>query len=73
MTESAVEDAALARLEATGWQVARGPQFAPDTTAAERRDVGKVVLARRQRVCCCLSWSQGVACKAAENAVGAVV
>jgi type I restriction enzyme R subunit len=59
MTESAVEDAALARLEANGWQVANGPQFAPDTTAAERQDVGKVVLARRQRVCYGLSCSRG--------------
>lgn len=49
MTESAVEDAALARLEATGWQVAYGSQIAPDASAAERRDYGEVVLAQRLR------------------------
>jgi type I restriction enzyme R subunit len=58
-TESVVEEAAVAWLEANGWHVAHGPQFAPDTTAADRRDVGKVVLARRQRVCYGLSWSRG--------------
>jgi type I restriction enzyme R subunit len=48
-TESVVEDAALGWLEASGWQVAHGPDIAPDTPAAERPDYGEVVLARRLR------------------------
>ena len=43
LTESVVEDAALASLGAIGWQVA------PDTLAAERADYGEVVLAQRLR------------------------
>jgi len=35
-TESVVEDAALAWLEAIGWPVAHGPDIAPDMPAAER-------------------------------------
>ena len=34
-TESTVEEAALAWLEATGWQVAHGPEIAPEMPAAE--------------------------------------
>lgn len=48
-TESTVESAALAWLEAIGWRVAHGPDIAPGTTAAERRDYGEVVLAQRLR------------------------
>ncbi len=48
-TESTVEDAALAWLEGIGWRLAHGPEIAPDTPAAERRDYGEVVLARRLR------------------------
>ncbi|HET6204504.1 MAG TPA: HsdR family type I site-specific deoxyribonuclease [Planctomycetota bacterium] len=48
-TESTVEEAALAWLESTGWQVAHGPDIAPDMPAAERRDYGEVVLAQRLR------------------------
>ncbi|MGH8508628.1 MAG: HsdR family type I site-specific deoxyribonuclease [Gammaproteobacteria bacterium] len=58
-TESVVEEAALAWLQAIGWQVAHGPNIAPDLSAcghaqagmpaAERRDYGEVVLARRLR------------------------
>ncbi|MCS7090455.1 MAG: type I restriction endonuclease subunit R [Limisphaera sp.] len=48
-TESEVEQAALAWLEAIGWRVAHGPDMAPDTLLAERRDFGEVVLARRLR------------------------
>ena len=48
-TESVVENAALAWLESTGWQVAHGPDIAPDMPAAERRDYGEVVLAQRLR------------------------
>ena len=47
--ESVVEDAALAWLEAVGWQVAHGPDIAPDMPAAERADYGEVVLAKRLR------------------------
>ena len=49
MTESVVEEAALAWLESTGWQIAHGPDIAPDRPAAERDDYGEVVLARRLR------------------------
>src|SRR5690606_35171803 len=45
--ESTVEDAALAWLEAAGWNVLDGPSIAPDMPAAERTDFGEVVLARR--------------------------
>ncbi|MEB2344897.1 MAG: type I restriction endonuclease subunit R [Deltaproteobacteria bacterium] len=48
-TESTVEQAALAWLEAGGWQVAHGPVIAPDMPAAERADYGEVVLAHRLR------------------------
>jgi type I restriction enzyme R subunit len=48
-TESVVEDAALAWLEASGWRIAHGPDIAPDTLAAERRDYGEVFLAQRLR------------------------
>ncbi len=48
-TESVVEDAALAWLEAAGWRVAHGPDIAPDTPAAERDSYAEVVLAGRLR------------------------
>jgi type I restriction enzyme R subunit len=48
-SESTVEDAALAWLQAAGWRVAHGPDIAPDMPAAERRDYGEVVLAQRLR------------------------
>lgn len=48
-TESTVEEAALAWLEAIGWRIVHGPDIAPDTLAAERRDYGEVVLAQRLR------------------------
>ena len=48
-TESIVEEAALAWLESIGWQVANGPDIAPDMPAAERADYGEVVLAQRVR------------------------
>jgi type I restriction enzyme R subunit len=48
-TESTVEEAALGWLEAVGWQVAHGPEIAPDLPAAERTDYGEVVLAQRLR------------------------
>jgi type I restriction enzyme R subunit len=49
LTESTVEDAALAWLESIGWQIAHGPDIAPDMPAAERTDYGEVVLAERLR------------------------
>jgi type I restriction enzyme R subunit len=48
-TESDVEKAALAWLEAAGWRVAHGPEIAPDMPAAERQNYGEVVLAQRLR------------------------
>ena len=47
ITESDVEEAALAWLAELGWQVAHGPEIAPDTPNAERNDYGHVVLERR--------------------------
>jgi len=48
-TESEIESAALAWLSEVGWQVAHGPDIAPDGLFAERRDYGEVVLAQRLR------------------------
>ena len=48
-TESEVEDAALAWLGNLGWQIAHGPDIAPDTLYAERADYSEVVLAKRLR------------------------
>ncbi len=47
--EATVESAALAWLSNIGWQVAHGPDIAPDTPGAERADYGQVVLERRLR------------------------
>ena len=47
LTEADVEQAALDWLGALGWQVAHGPDIAPDTPGAERDDYGQVVLERR--------------------------
>jgi len=49
VTESTVEQAALAWLESAGWTIVHGPEIAPDMPAAERTDYGEVVLARRLR------------------------
>ena len=49
VTESVVEQAALAWLEAVGWSIAHGPEIAPDTLLAERRDYGEVLLSQRLR------------------------
>jgi type I restriction enzyme R subunit len=49
VTESTVEEAALAWLADTGWQVAHGSEIAPDQPEAERADYGEVVLERRLR------------------------
>ncbi|MEP0848752.1 MAG: DUF3387 domain-containing protein [Phycisphaerae bacterium] len=48
-TDSVVEQAALAWLEALGFAVAHGPEIAPGELAAERDDYGQVVLHRRLR------------------------
>jgi type I restriction enzyme R subunit len=48
-TESTVESAALAWLEAIGWRIARGPDIAPDMLAAERAGYGEVALSQRLR------------------------
>ena len=47
VTESVVEQAALAWLESAGWQIRNGAEIAPGEPAAERDDYGQVVLARR--------------------------
>ena len=44
VTESVVEEAALAWLEAGGWRIAHGPDIAPDMPAAARADSGEVFL-----------------------------
>ena len=49
ITESVVEDAALDWLDSLGWNIAHGPDIAPDTLAAERADYGQVILERRLR------------------------
>ncbi len=48
-TESVVEEAALAWLEALGWSVAHGPTIAPGEPGAERRDYSDAVLVGRLR------------------------
>ena len=48
-TEADVESAALEWLAALGWQIAHGPDVAPDTPDAERDDYGQVILERRLR------------------------
>ena len=53
-TESVVEDAALAWLEALGWTIKNGPEIAPGELAAERTDFGQVVL--EQRLHDALAW-----------------
>ncbi len=49
LTEADVEQIALDWLRELGWQVAHGPDIAPDTPNAERDDYGQVVLERRLR------------------------
>ena len=47
ITESVIEQAALAWLESLGWTVKHGPEIAPEELAAERKDFGQVVLEQR--------------------------
>jgi len=49
VTESVVEQAALAWLESSGWSVLNGADIAPGELAAERDDYAQVVLAGRLR------------------------
>ena len=49
LTESTVEDAALAWLEGVGWNMKHGPEIARGEVFAEREDHGEVVLAQRLR------------------------
>jgi type I restriction enzyme R subunit len=49
VTESVVEQAALAWLESIGWSVHYGVEIAPEEPGAERDDYGQVVLAQRVR------------------------
>ena len=49
LSESVLEETALAWLENIGWEVARGADTAPDAPRAEREDYGEVVLAGRLR------------------------
>ena len=49
LNENTVEQAALSWLRELGWQVAHGPDIAPDGPSPERDDYGDVVLARRLR------------------------
>ncbi len=46
MTESVVEEVALAWLESTGWRIAHGPDIEPDIPAAEQTDCGEVLQER---------------------------
>ncbi len=49
VTESVVEQAALAWLESVGWQVINGAEIAPEERSAERQSYGEVFLERRLR------------------------
>lgn len=49
LTESEVEDAALAWLAGLGWSSLYGPEIAPGELVAERADYGQVVLEQRVR------------------------
>ena len=48
-TEADLEQVALQWLSGLGWEVAHGPDIAPDTPGAEREDYGHVVLELRLR------------------------
>ncbi|KAF0233293.1 MAG: type I site-specific deoxyribonuclease HsdR family [Desulfovibrionaceae bacterium] len=49
VTESVIEQAALAWLESTGWNIANGVDIAPGEPAAERESYTQVILERRLR------------------------
>jgi type I restriction enzyme R subunit len=46
-TESAVQAATVSWLERIGWQVAHGPDIAPNVPASEHRDDGDLALSAR--------------------------
>ncbi len=48
-TESEVEEAALEWLDGLGWEIAHGPDIAPNSPDAERTDYREVVLEQRLR------------------------
>ena len=49
VTESVIEQAALAWLESLDWRIIHGPDIAPDTPGAERANYGDVALEQRVR------------------------
>ena len=49
ISEYDIEMATLAWLEGISWQIAQGPDIAPDAPSAERTDYEMVVLERRLR------------------------
>ena len=49
LSEKLVEQATLSWLESLGWQVAHGPDIAPNAPNGERIDYGQVVMERRLR------------------------
>jgi len=49
ITESVVEQAALAWFESVGWSIKNGAEIAPGELAAERDDYGQVILMQRLR------------------------
>lgn len=49
VTETVVEDAALAWLDSQGWTIKHGTEIAPGELCAERADYGQVVLEQRLR------------------------
>ena len=49
LSESVVEDAALAWLESLGYTIKHGPEIGPEEIFAERTDYGQVVLSDRLR------------------------
>ena len=49
VSENTVEQVALSWLRELGWDVAYGPNIAPDGDSPERDDYGDVMLARRLR------------------------
>ena len=73
LTESDVEQVALGWLANIGWQVAHGPDIAPDTPGAERTDYGQVVLARRLRDALTAKLNPHLPAEALEDAFGKLV
>ena len=70
VTESVVEEAALAWLESVGWQIRNGADIAPGEPAAERDDFGQIVLVQRLRETSWLRLCRDLRLKDAEKFVG---